>query len=150
MVLFNFTDSINSAPGHSELLWYPRNSPAAVQPKRCHDNRGTFHPTRKQRKTSEEGQSQRENVEQRNTTDIIKHRPLASVETLTFPTVTFLLLPLHDDCVSVFAFLSCEISLNSFLWLQYFNSICYFRKPKWSLSFVSVDGGLSTRTLWLC
>lgn len=73
--LVSFTDSLNSASGHSELLWCPRkkNPPAAVRPTRCHGDRGAFHPTRKQRKKRyEEGGgrwSQRENV---SLTDIIK------------------------------------------------------------------------------
>lgn len=65
----------------------------------------------------------------------------ASVETLTF---------LNFPPLSPWlCFLSHESPLKFFLWLQYFNSICYIRKPKWSLSFVLVDGGPSVGASWL-
>lgn len=80
------------------------------------------------------GESQRENVKQLNMRDIINHQSLLFT---SFPNVT----QLHPDR---------QPALLSIVLLQYFTSICYFRKPKWSLSFVLLDGGLSAQALWLC
>ena len=79
-VLFSFTDSLDSASGQSELLWCPgKFHPPLSGPKRCHDNCGAFHPTRKQRKKhSRRGERAREKMSDRH------HKASASVEILTF------------------------------------------------------------------
>lgn len=150
--LISFTDSLNSASGHRELLWCPRKK---------------IHPPLSGRRVvmvTVEHFIQRGNKEKSDTRRggevepegkclldrhhksiihslLFKHSlSSASLSSLFFALTVFLSL----------RFLSHE---KVFLWLQYFNSICYFRKKKenrkWSLSFVLVDGGPSVRALWL-
>lgn len=115
-ILFYFTDSLNSASGHSELLWWLGNPPAAALPKRCHDNCGAFNPTRKQRKPFYKNGRAREKLSDRH------HK--ASVTCFcrnTLYKVTSL--PLHPDCVSVFAFLSHENSFCGYSILTVFATL---------------------------
>lgn len=104
MILFHRTDSFNSAPGESELLWYLRTSPAAVKPELSSSE------------VKERRGGKRPNIRAGH------HKTLFT----RFSSNAFL-----SSLSSLFtlSFLSLLFShVKLFLWLQYFKSICYFRK----------------------